>query len=154
MSILRIMLGNFPPQSRAHLMAQITHKLEIDDQSYCFDLPMSFIPPYIGDGTSQVVNGVNIVGEGKTSEALVSLNQKQQAQDLHELITMPIGKKSDVRWDISVTITGQEELSRLTSTNHLVDINLSSDKKTALVTLQEQDKRSVPHRDFVLHFRD
>ena len=61
MAILRIMLGNFPPRSRAYLKAQITSKLDLDDQSYCFKLPMSFVPPYMGSNNHEVVNGVNIV---------------------------------------------------------------------------------------------
>ena len=60
-SILRIMLGNFPPRSRAYLKAQITSKLELDDQSFCFKLPMAFVPPYMGGHNAEVVNGVNIV---------------------------------------------------------------------------------------------
>ena len=55
------MLGNFPPRSRAYLKAQITSKLELDDQSFCFKLPMAFVPPYMGGLNAEVVNGVNIV---------------------------------------------------------------------------------------------
>jgi hypothetical protein len=46
--MLSITLGNFPPQSKAYLKAFCTQKLEFEDLSYCFRLPMTFVPPYMG----------------------------------------------------------------------------------------------------------
>ncbi len=48
-SMLRVMLGNFPPRSKACLRAICSQKLECEDLSYCFRLPMAFVPPYMGN---------------------------------------------------------------------------------------------------------
>ena len=58
-------------------------------------------------------------------------------------------------YDIQVTVQTQGELQRLASTNHPVQVELSRDKKEALVTLSESVDRSyVPSQDFVLYIRD
>lgn len=38
--------------------------------------------------------------------------------------------------------------------NHAVDVELSSNGTSAHVSLNQKDKRFVPHQDFVLYFRD
>lgn len=39
--------------------------------------------------------------------------------------------------------------------NHAIDVKLSSDKSGAQIQLQQQnDKRLVPHKDFVLYLKD
>lgn len=58
-AMLRVMLGNFPPHSKAYLRAFCSQKLEFEDQSYCFRLPMAFVPTYMGDTKSLVEKGVS-----------------------------------------------------------------------------------------------
>ena len=60
--MLRVMLGNFPQHSKAYLRAICAKKLDFDDLSYCFTLPMSFVPPYMGDVQTYVSKGVSFVG--------------------------------------------------------------------------------------------
>ena len=48
-SMLRIKLGNFPPNSKAHLRAICSQKLDFEDLSYCFRIPMAFVPSYMGN---------------------------------------------------------------------------------------------------------
>ena len=52
-------------------------------------------------------------------------------------------------------ITSQEAITRLASVNHAIDIKYLKNKEEAVVELKEQeDRKSVPHRDFVLYIRD
>jgi hypothetical protein len=47
--MLKVLLGNFPPLSKAHLKAFCSVKLDYIDESYCLRIPMSFVPPYMGN---------------------------------------------------------------------------------------------------------
>ena len=48
---LRVKLGNIPPHSKVVLRAFCHQKLEIEDLSYCFRLPMSYVPAYMGNAS-------------------------------------------------------------------------------------------------------
>ena len=52
--MLRFSLGNFPPQSKAHLRAYCSQHLELDDNHYCFRLPMAYVPAYLGNVTRRM----------------------------------------------------------------------------------------------------
>ena len=51
---LRVKLGNMPPHSKVVLRAYCHQKLEIEDLSYCFRLPMSYVPAYMGNAAQPV----------------------------------------------------------------------------------------------------
>ena len=61
--MLRVMLGNFPPHSKAHLKAICGQKLDFEDLSYCFRLPMAFVPSYMGNMQTYVTKGVSFIGQ-------------------------------------------------------------------------------------------
>ena len=42
-------MGGMPPLSIANLRAYCSQKLELEDMSYCFRLPMTYIPAYMGN---------------------------------------------------------------------------------------------------------
>jgi len=69
-------------------------------------------------------------------------------------MTHPLETKSQVLWDISLQIKSQGPLERIVSKNHGVDVSLTENKHSAVIRLTDQDKFSVPSRDFVLYFRD
>ena len=47
--MLTVKMGNMPPKSTAYLRAYCHQQLEIEDLSYCFRLPMAYIPAYMGN---------------------------------------------------------------------------------------------------------
>jgi Vault protein inter-alpha-trypsin domain len=47
--MMRVNIGNFPGHTTAVLKVLFYQKLEIEDLSYCLRVPMSYIPPYMGD---------------------------------------------------------------------------------------------------------
>ena len=66
-----------------------------------------------------------------------------------------MSSRSEVVWDVYVKIKSQDAITRLASANHAIDINLSDNKYEAVVKLKEQeDRKCVPHQDFVLYIRD
>ena len=60
--MLRVILGNFPPKSKAHLCVICTQELDFEDLSYCFRLPMAFVPAYMGDIQNYIKKSVSFKG--------------------------------------------------------------------------------------------
>jgi hypothetical protein len=60
--MLRIILGNFPANTRAHLRAYCSQELDFEDLSYCYRFPMSFVPAYMGDICTYIKKGVSFKG--------------------------------------------------------------------------------------------
>jgi len=42
-------MGAMPPHATTKLRAFCCQKLEIEDYSYCFKLPMAYVPAYMGN---------------------------------------------------------------------------------------------------------
>ena len=80
--MLRVILGNFPPQSKAHLRAICTQELDFEDLSYCFRLPMAFVPAYMGDIQNYIKKGVSFKGQDIPSEDLSLLHQQEHLREL------------------------------------------------------------------------
>ena len=53
-NMMRISLGNMPTQATAHLRAFCNQKLELEDESYCYRLPFTYVPAYMGNVSNQV----------------------------------------------------------------------------------------------------
>ena len=56
-NMMRINIGNFPGNSRASLTVNYYQKLEIEDLSYCLRIPVTYIPPYMGDIAGYIHSG-------------------------------------------------------------------------------------------------
>ena len=48
-NMMRVNMGGMPPLSTANLRAFCSQKLELEDMSYCFRLPMTYVPAYMGN---------------------------------------------------------------------------------------------------------
>ena len=46
-NLIRVNMGNFPPRSLAKLTCFMYTELPIEDDSFCFRLPLSYIPKYM-----------------------------------------------------------------------------------------------------------
>ena len=124
--MLRVILGNFPPQSKAHLRAICTQELDFEDLSYCFRLPMAFVPAYMGDIQNFIKKGVSFKGQDIPSEDLSLLHQQEHLRELQEYLSQPVCTKSSVIWDISIQVRSSGKLQRLTSINHSVQVFLNT----------------------------
>ena len=51
-NMIRLRLGNIPPLCTANLRAFCNQKLEVVDQSYCYRLPMAYVPAYMGNSSN------------------------------------------------------------------------------------------------------
>jgi hypothetical protein len=58
--LMTLNLGNFPPQSTLILTAKCSQKLEVVDLSYCLTIPMAYIPRYMGNVDTVVLNGTTL----------------------------------------------------------------------------------------------
>ena len=120
--MLRIMLGNFPPRSKAYLQAQCAQQLDFEDLSYCFRIPMVFIPPYMGNKQTYETKGVNFKGQLIPQGNLPETIQNAHRTELMELISQPVYTRSNVLWDVKINIKSQAKLSRIASINHAIDV--------------------------------
>ena len=48
-AFMRLCLGNMPARSKAVLRAYCSWKLDVEDQSYCLRIPMTYVPGYLGN---------------------------------------------------------------------------------------------------------
>ena len=117
-SMLRVILGNFPARSKAYLQAFCAQQLDYEDDSYCFRLPMAFVPPYMGDMNMQIKKGICFAGHPVPVTDLSMRHQQRTLLELNELLSQPTTAKSGVVWDINVLIKSQAEITRLVSSNH------------------------------------
>lgn len=115
---------------------------------------MAFVPPYMGQKTDDPKTDVNILSVQQSPEYLEQHHQKDLLKEIVELCDMPLTKKSEVIWDISVMIISQKRLQRITSANHGITIETDEKQMKAKVTLNEEVKKYVPHKDFVLLIKD
>ncbi len=154
-AMLRIMLGNFPPKSKAYLRAICSQQLFMEDLSYCFQLPLTFVPPYMGNIQTYVTKGVSFKGESVPAKNLSSAKQSAHEVELMEFLSQPVSARSDVIWDVQVKVKSQAKISRIASINHAIEFTLSSNEQEATIQLaSSEDRKKVPGRDFVLYLRD
>ena len=62
-NMMRINIGNFPGKSRAALTVNYYQKLVIEDLSYCLRIPVTYIPPYMGDIAGYIQSGQQYKGQ-------------------------------------------------------------------------------------------
>ena len=67
---MKIRLGNMPAKSTAILRTFCHQKLEVEDFSYCFRLPMAFVPPYMGNACKDILNDPSLSQDPKKFESV------------------------------------------------------------------------------------
>ena len=102
--MLEVILGNFPPRSKAYLLAFCAQQLDYEDDSYCFRLPMAFVPPYMGDTCLQIKKGITFAGQPVPVTDLSMRHQQRILLELNELLSQPKTASSSVVWDVTVLI--------------------------------------------------
>ena len=63
-------LGNFPPRSRLVLRAFCSQKLDVEDFSYVFRIPLAYVPAYLGSVDTDIRNGVYLLPDSDDPAAL------------------------------------------------------------------------------------
>jgi len=52
-TLVRVNLGNFPPNTKATLTCFMYSQLKLENENFCFRLPLCYIPQYLfGNGES------------------------------------------------------------------------------------------------------
>ena len=96
--MFKIALGNMPAKATANLRAFCSQKLEVEDESYCFRLPMTYVPAYMGP-VSNLMNA--------SDPAAVNSEQLTSVQHVLDVESQPVKTRASGLWDIQVTIKGQ-----------------------------------------------
>ena len=148
---MRLLLGNMPAHSKAVVRAFCAWKLDVQDESYCLRIPMTYVPRYMG-------NQSNLPSLNRTDPQDLSTDQLDKLaslQNIAEVEEMPVKLRASGLWDFQIKVHGQGELERIASLNHPIQVTLSPDKTKASVCLKSTVDRSlVPNSDFVLYIRD
>lgn len=93
-SMLRIRLGNMPANSTAYLRAYCYQKLEIEDMSYCFRLPMAYVPAFMGNAS------INLVEAAARGEA--DAEKFASVQEVLAVDSMPVSRGCSGLWDLQI----------------------------------------------------
>ena len=155
---MRIQLGNFPSNSKAHLTVLCYSQLEIEDLSWCLRLPTTFTPRYLGNMPQFMATGVS--QQGNQSDGAVEEEEKFDALAEFAGQVYSAAKEVGYSWTMSVKIISSGgKLERVVSLSHPIDVVVSENGKEALVTISkeklEQAKlKEVPDRDYILLYRD
>ncbi|CDW72317.1 UNKNOWN [Stylonychia lemnae] len=154
-NLVRINIGNFPPNSEAILKLKFYTTLSIQDLSYCFRLPMSYVPKYIGDVQKYINTGVHLKGIDKGSN-LTEEEKTQNEQAVSEIYDHPMtdSSQNQAQWSIQIELRMQGQIQRVSSRNHGFEYNFSEDKRAALIKLKDYEKQSAMECDLILFIRD
>ena len=94
-NMMRMNLGGMPPLATANLRAFCNQKLELEDESYCFRLPMSYVPAYMGN-----VSKLASPSENDGEAVLEDPDLYESVQSVLEVADMPIKSRASGLWDI------------------------------------------------------
>jgi len=83
---------------------------------------MAFVPSYMGDTNMYTTKGVSFIGAPVPVKELSRKHQLDNLNELYEFCSQPISTKSNVIWDISLLIKSQDKITRLSSSNHQIDV--------------------------------
>lgn len=144
--MVRIMIGQFPPMSRAKLSVHFSQKLESEDLSWCLRIPQVYIPRYIGD-MSKALKALN-----PNIKDDVGMLEEEKEQLQHELNLMAHFANSHPPLKMRVQVDTPQRLTRVVSKNHNMKIDLTPDGNQAVMTFEDKESTG-PRKDFVLLFR-
>eukprot|EP00347_Sterkiella_histriomuscorum_P017977 403347255 len=160
--MVRVVIGNFPPNSSAVVKCFFHSKLDIEDISYCLRLPMSYVPRYMGDIQRYIDTGVMYKGQQPTqSQPLTEEQKSQNIQNIMEIVDQPMmdatSENAPYLWNLHLNIQMAGEIQRISSRNHSIQIKNVSNSgfgSSAQVTLGDAVRNHVPNKDFILYLRD
>eukprot|EP00347_Sterkiella_histriomuscorum_P019333 403342045 len=160
--MVRVAIGNFPPNSSAVVKCFFHQKLDIEDISYCLRLPMSYVPKYMGDIQKYIDTGVMYNGQQSTKSLPLSEGQKSQNfKNIMEIADYPMiditSDNSPYLWNLNLNIQMTGEIERISSRNQEIKIlNVSNNGfgSSAQVTLGDAVRNHIPNQDFILYIRD
>ncbi|CDW77144.1 von willebrand factor a domain-containing protein 5a-like [Stylonychia lemnae] len=150
--LVRINIGNFPPESEAILKLKFYTTLSIEDRSYCFKIPYSYVPRYIGDVQRFINTGVHLKGIQGTPQSEEEKFQNEQA--VNEIYDHPVANSTQAQWNIQIEVKMQGQIQRISSRNHGFEYNFSEDKRTAQIKLMDYEKKTASDYDLILYIRD
>lgn len=109
-----------------------------EDYSYCFRVPMRYIPRYIGN-----------------PNILLTYYPEETKKIIEEQLPLlySLDGKSPYSWNLKINLKTKGELIRVQSKNHAISFEQMS-SNNGLITLKEEDFKSTPKNDFVLLVND
>ena len=149
------MIGNFPAESKAFVRAYCNQSLDFEDESMCFRLPMAYVPAYMGDVAAQINANSSKLNLDSTLKKPNSAEDQKQLTEFFDALNTPADQGNSGLWDIQIQVNAVRKLERLTSVNHLVEVDLDDSMTFARLKLSDDiDKTLVPCKDFVLYIKE
>ena len=118
--MVRILIGNFPPNSEAQLKLFFYQKLEVEDLSYCLKIPMVYIPRYITRLTKVTNQSYNLLHPDMNETNFIPDEEETKSYELPNSI--PSTNKIDYAWSLSINIMTLGMISRVSCRTHTTDI--------------------------------
>ena len=107
-SFMRFQLGNMPPHCLVTVRAFCAQELKVEDLSYCFRIPSSFVPAYLGNSSCSL---------------MVEQSEKYKStQETTKVDQIPPKTNWLGLWDLEIRLKGQGTFERLCSLNHPIRI--------------------------------
>lgn len=133
LDMMRINIGNFPPKSSALLKLYYYQSLDYDDLSYCLRVPMTYVPRYMGNIAGYINSGIQYKGQKGEDQEMEEEQKQKNEEAVMEHLNQPAVNESPYLWDINISAKMQGKISHLASKFHSIEVQLSEDKKSALI---------------------
>ena len=155
--VIKFTIGNFPPKSKATMVVSGFMQLEVEDLSWCFRLPLTIVPKYMGNPDLFVASGKNFKDSAGEDVPMASkLEQMENMEDIEEAkgATFMEGKGQAYTWNLNVEITSTAgRIVRFLSTTHSITGDFNKELTYATARLTEEDKPNFPDGEFVLIYK-
>ena len=155
--VIKFNIGNFPPKSKATMVVSGFMQLEVEDLSWCFRLPLSIVPKYMGNASQFVATGKNF--KDSTTEDVPMVSKQEQMENMEDIeeakgATFMEGKGNAYTWNLNLELTSTAgKIVRFVSTTHSITGDFNKDLTYATARLTDEDKPNFPDGEFVLIFK-
>lgn len=106
--MMRVSIGNFPPNSSAQMVIRYYQNLDIEDMSYCLRVPVGYIPKYMPRISQMISNPEEKDVEMKDEEDEFGLSS----------VRVEGSDQAPYVWNLRVNIETAGDITRLSSRNH------------------------------------
>ena len=155
--VIKFNIGNFPPKSKATMVVSGFMQLEVEDLSWCFRLPLTIVPKYMGNASQFVATGKNF--KDSTTEDVPMVSKQEQMENMEDIeeakgATFMEGKGNAYTWNLNLELTSTAgKIVRFVSTTHSITGDFNKDLTYATARLTDEDKPNFPDGEFVLIFK-
>lgn len=139
-SLMKVQLGNFPPNSRAKVICNMFGELTYESlmEAFCFRLPLTYVPKYL------------LGNNGGMSD------EKQEVKDT-DYNQAQVGGGKHTSWNIILNVhktAVSNQLSEVISHTHAIELDDMNDRTKVVIDFSSFDKTKVGARDYEIYLKE